>query len=94
MLSLSTGTCQCYAVQPNEHLACIYFNYGSTGKDGAAVAFCDARLLAVLRQEQWNEKSMLGQEICVLVRNARSAAYRRALATVVLEQQKEDLEFL
>ncbi|KAF7043085.1 hypothetical protein CFC21_052519 [Triticum aestivum] len=70
------------------------FVHGSTGKDGAAVAFCDARLLAALRQEQWNEKSMLGQEICVLVRNARSAAYRRAFATVVLEQQKEDLEFL
>ncbi|KAI4998983.1 hypothetical protein ZWY2020_054847 [Hordeum vulgare] len=70
------------------------FVHGSTGKDGAAVAFCDARLLAVLRQEQWSDESMLGQEICVLVRNARSAAYRRALATVVLEQQEEDLEFL
>uniref|UniRef100_A0ACD6A0Q1 Uncharacterized protein n=1 Tax=Avena sativa TaxID=4498 RepID=A0ACD6A0Q1_AVESA len=70
------------------------FIHGSTGKDAAAIAFCEARLLAVLRRQQWTDESMQGREICVLVRNARSVAYRRALATVVLEQQNEDLEFM
>lgn len=70
------------------------FVHGSTGKDAVAVAFCEARLLAVLRRQQWDHESMQSREICVLVRNARSTAYRRALATVVLEQQEEDLEFL
>ncbi|CAM0874160.1 unnamed protein product [Alopecurus aequalis] len=70
------------------------FIHGSTGKDAAAIALCEARLLAVLRRQQWTHESMQGREICVLVRNTRSVAYRRALATVVLEQQKEDLEFM
>ncbi|KAM0858248.1 hypothetical protein ACQ4PT_047954 [Festuca glaucescens] len=70
------------------------FVHGSTGKDAAAVAFCEARLLAVLRRQQWTDESMQGREICVLVRNPRSVAYRRGLARVVLEQQKDDIEFM
>jgi ribonuclease P/MRP protein subunit POP1 len=34
------------------------------------------------------------KEIYVLVRNLRSSAYRLALATVVLEQEEEDVVFL
>jgi ribonuclease P/MRP protein subunit POP1 len=34
------------------------------------------------------------KEIYVLVRNLRSSAYRLALATIVLEDQGEDVEFL
>ncbi|KAK3120705.1 hypothetical protein QOZ80_9AG0692410 [Eleusine coracana subsp. coracana] len=70
------------------------FVHGSSGQDAVAVAFCEAKLLAVLRQQQWAHENLQNQEICVLVRNARSAAYRRALATIVLEQQEEDLDFL
>jgi ribonuclease P/MRP protein subunit POP1 len=73
---------------------CICFNCDSTGKDAAVIAFCEARLLAVLRRQQWTDDSMQGREICVLVRNPRSVAYRQALATVVLEQQKDDIEFM
>uniref|UniRef100_A0A0D9XV99 Uncharacterized protein n=1 Tax=Leersia perrieri TaxID=77586 RepID=A0A0D9XV99_9ORYZ len=70
------------------------FVHGSSGQDAVAVAFCEAKLLAVLRRQQWTHESLQRKEICVLVRNARSAAYRRALATIVLEQQEDDLEFL
>uniref|UniRef100_J3NA70 Uncharacterized protein n=2 Tax=Oryza brachyantha TaxID=4533 RepID=J3NA70_ORYBR len=70
------------------------FVHGSSGKDAVAVAFCEAKLLAVLRRQQWAHESLQGQEICVLVRNARSTSYRRALASIVLEQQEEDLMFL
>ncbi|GJN25825.1 hypothetical protein PR202_gb13705 [Eleusine coracana subsp. coracana] len=70
------------------------FVHGSSGQDAVAVAFCEAKLLAVLRQQQWAHENLQNREICVLVRNARSAAYRRALATIVLEQQEADLEFL
>jgi hypothetical protein len=66
----------------------------SSGQDAVAVAFCEAKLLAVLRRQQWAHKNLQSREICVLVRNARSTAYRRAMATVVLEQQEADLEFL
>ena len=34
------------------------------------------------------------KEIYVLVRNLRSVAYRLALASVVLEYQENDIEFL
>ncbi|OVA02515.1 Ribonuclease P/MRP [Macleaya cordata] len=62
-----------------------------------AEAFCEASSLAELRREQWegmerNQKEE--QEIFVVVRNLRSAAYRLALATIVLEQQEEDVEFM
>ncbi|KAG8090420.1 hypothetical protein GUJ93_ZPchr0011g28065 [Zizania palustris] len=70
------------------------FVRGSDGHGAVAVAFCEAKLLAVLRRRQWTHESMQHQDICVLVRNAGSTAYRRALATIVLEQQKEDLDFL
>ncbi|XP_058082117.1 ribonucleases P/MRP protein subunit POP1 isoform X2 [Magnolia sinica] len=59
-----------------------------------AEAFCEAALLAQLRGEQWSEMQEKGRpEIFVLVRNLRSAAYRLALATIVVEQQAEDMEF-
>ncbi|TKW23068.1 hypothetical protein SEVIR_4G269200v4 [Setaria viridis] len=70
------------------------FVHGSNGQDAVAVAFCEAKLLAVLRRQQWAHKNLQSREICVLVRNARSAAYRRSLATIILEHQESDLEFL
>ncbi|XP_015890689.3 ribonucleases P/MRP protein subunit POP1 isoform X2 [Ziziphus jujuba] len=64
-------------------------------KKPVAEAFCEAVLLAQLRQVQWNEMSVKRRrkEIYVLVRNLRSSAYRLALATIVLEQH-EDVEYL
>ncbi|RVX09243.1 Ribonucleases P/MRP protein subunit POP1 [Vitis vinifera] len=61
-----------------------------------AGALCEAILLARLREEQWNEMPMKERrkEIYVLVRNLRSTAYRLALATIILEQQEEDVEFM
>lgn len=61
-----------------------------------ATAFCEAVLLARLREEQWNEMPVKRRrkEIYVLVRNLRSSAYRLALATIVLEQQEEDVNFM
>ncbi|KAK7269596.1 hypothetical protein RIF29_22329 [Crotalaria pallida] len=58
-----------------------------------AGGFCEAVLLARLREEQWKEKQRR-KEIYVLVRNLRSVAYRLALASVVLEYQENDVEFL
>jgi len=66
----------------------------SNGQDAVAVAFCEAKLLALLRRQQWAHENLQNRDICVLVRNARSAAYRRALATIILEHQESDLEFL
>ncbi|KAG5514136.1 hypothetical protein RHGRI_035513 [Rhododendron griersonianum] len=65
-------------------------------KKPSAEAVCEATLLAGLREEQWNAMPVKQRrkEIYVLVRNLRSTAYRLALATIVLEQNKEDLEFL
>jgi ribonuclease P/MRP protein subunit POP1 len=70
------------------------FVHGSNGQDAVAVAFCEAKLLAVLRRQQWAHENLQNRDIYVLVRNARSAAYRRALATIILEHQESDLEFL
>ncbi|CAL5049774.1 unnamed protein product [Urochloa decumbens] len=70
------------------------FVHGSNGQDAVAVAFCEAKLLAALRRQQWAHENLQSREICVLIRNARSAAYRRALATIILEHQESDLEFL
>ncbi|KAM0951191.1 putative ribonuclease P [Dioscorea sansibarensis] len=66
---------------------------GRSGKP-VAVAFCEAKLLFLLRKQQWNMNKKSRPEIFVLVRNLRSTAYRRALATIVLERQKEDLDFM
>ncbi|CAL1366164.1 unnamed protein product [Linum trigynum] len=65
-------------------------------KKPAAQAFCEAILLSRLREEQWKEMPVeqRRKEIYVLVRNLRSSAYRLALATVVLEQQEHDVDFL
>ena len=48
-----------------------------------AQGFCEAVLLALLREEQWKEKSpnKRKMEIYVLVRNSRSSVYRLALAS-------------
>ncbi|CAN6193403.1 unnamed protein product [Urochloa humidicola] len=70
------------------------FVHGSNGQDAVAVAFCEAKLLAMLRRQQWTHENLQSRAICVLIRNARSAAYRRALATIILEHQESDLEFL
>ncbi|XVF72760.1 hypothetical protein PTKIN_Ptkin12aG0146300 [Pterospermum kingtungense] len=65
-------------------------------KKPTAEAFCEAVLLACLRERQWNEMPVnrRRKEIYVLVRNLRSSAYRLALATIVLEQQEDDVRFL
>lgn len=65
-------------------------------KKPVAQAFCEGVLLAHLREEQWKEQPLKRRqkEIYVLVRNLRSSAYRLALATIVLEQQEEDLDAL
>ena len=61
-----------------------------------AIALCEAVLLAHLRDDQWKAISVSKRrkEIYVLVRNLRSTAYRLALATIFLEAQEEDLEFM
>ncbi|KAL9360301.1 hypothetical protein Peur_048424 [Populus x canadensis] len=61
-----------------------------------AEALCETVLLAQLREEQWSGMPVKQRkkEIYVLVRNLRSSAYRLALATVVLEQEEEDVVFL
>ncbi|PON84270.1 Ribonuclease P/MRP, subunit POP [Trema orientale] len=63
-------------------------------KKPVAEALCEAVLLAHLRKEQWKDLAVKRRrrEIYVLVRNLRSTAYRLALATIVLEQQVDDVE--
>lgn len=65
-------------------------------KKSAAMAFCEAVLLARLRHEQWSRvpAKKRRKEIFVLVRNLRSTTYRLALATIVLERQEDDVKFL
>ncbi|XP_021812687.1 uncharacterized protein C05D11.9 [Prunus avium] len=65
-------------------------------KKPVAEAFCEAVVLNRLREEQWDLKpaKQRRKEIYVLVRNLRSSAYRLALATIVLEHQEEDVEFM
>uniref|UniRef100_A0A5B6YLK6 Uncharacterized protein n=1 Tax=Davidia involucrata TaxID=16924 RepID=A0A5B6YLK6_DAVIN len=65
-------------------------------KKPVAGAICEAVLLAHLREEQWNAMPVKQRrkEIYVLVRNLRSTAYRLALATIVLEQQEDDVEYM
>lgn len=65
-------------------------------KKPTAEAFCEAVLLASLREEQWKEMTVnrRRKEIYVLVRNLRSSAYRVALATIILEEEEEDVRFL
>lgn len=62
----------------------------------AAEGFCEAVLLSHLREEQWKEMpvNQRRSEIYILVRNLRSVAYRLALASIVLEYQQNDTEFL
>ncbi|KAM7523324.1 hypothetical protein LguiA_013226 [Lonicera macranthoides] len=65
-------------------------------KKPAAVALCEAVLLARLREEQWNAVPVKKRrkEVYVLVRNLRSTAYRLARASIVLEHQEEDLDYM
>lgn len=65
-------------------------------KRPVAVGFCEAVLLAHLRQEQWSQMpaKQRRKEIYVLVRNLRSTAYRLALASIILEEQQEDVKSL
>lgn len=72
---------------------CVNMN----SKKPTAVAFCEAKLLAQLREQQSRESMqdvVARPEIKVWVRNLRSAAYRRAFATVILDQDEEDVEFM
>ncbi|THU44047.1 hypothetical protein C4D60_Mb02t03250 [Musa balbisiana] len=59
-----------------------------------AEAFCEARLLAMLRGQQSCDAQTAEAKIFVFVRNMRSTAYQRAMATIVLEQQDDDLGFM
>ncbi|KGN53376.1 ribonucleases P/MRP protein subunit POP1 isoform X1 [Cucumis sativus] len=69
------------------------FVHGS--KKPVAEGLCEATLLARLRVQQWDGMfAKKKEQIYVLVRNLRSSAYRVALATVILEQREDDLEFM
>ena len=73
----------------------LNIGYDVCSKKPVAEALCEAVLLARLREEQWNNMpKKRRKEIYVLVRNLRSSSYRLALATIVLEQQEEDVEFM
>ncbi|KAJ0810242.1 putative ribonuclease P [Helianthus annuus] len=65
-------------------------------KKPSAGGLCDAVLLARLRHEQWSSVPLKRRkkEIYVLTRNLRSTAYRLALATIVLEHQQEDFDYV
>ncbi|XP_057783639.1 ribonucleases P/MRP protein subunit POP1 [Salvia miltiorrhiza] len=65
-------------------------------KKAMAGAICEASLLSRLREEQWKAVPVRRRrkEIYVLVRNMRSTAYRLACATIVLEQQEQDANFM
>ncbi|WMV53496.1 hypothetical protein MTR67_046881 [Solanum verrucosum] len=65
-------------------------------KKPVAVALCEAVCLAHLREEQWKAVGVRKRrkEIYVLVRNLRSTAYRLALASIVLEQWEDDVEYM
>lgn len=64
-------------------------------KKPSAIAFCEATLLAHLREGQWKETPVRRRkkEIYVLVRNLRSTTYNLALANILLEHQEDDLSF-
>ncbi|XP_076942337.1 ribonucleases P/MRP protein subunit POP1-like [Bidens hawaiensis] len=70
--------------------------YVQGSKKPSAGGFCDAVLLARLRQEQWSSVPLKRRkkEIYVLTRNLRSTAYRLARASIVLEHQQEDLDYI
>ncbi|MFS7907066.1 hypothetical protein Hanom_Chr01g00066881 [Helianthus anomalus] len=71
-------------------------NYINNIKKPSAGGLCDAVLLARLRHEQWSSVpfNRRKKEIYVLTRNLRSTAYRLALATIVLEHQQEDFDYV
>jgi hypothetical protein len=72
----------------------LMFLYFCDSNDRVAMAFCDIRILAALRRQQYIHTQTKRPEIFVLARNMKSTAYRRAVATIVLEQQQEDVHFL
>ncbi|XP_074263012.1 ribonucleases P/MRP protein subunit POP1 [Silene latifolia] len=63
-------------------------------KRPSAIGLCEAVLLAQLRLDQWSQTypKKRRKEVFVLVRNLRSTAYRLALATILLEEQEDDVE--
>ncbi|KAH9626483.1 hypothetical protein KSS87_006442 [Heliosperma pusillum] len=65
-------------------------------KRPSAIGLCEAVLLAQLRLDQWSQTKpkKRRKEVFVLVRNLRSTAYRLALATILLEEQEDDVESL
>ncbi|CAN4099942.1 unnamed protein product [Withania somnifera] len=65
-------------------------------KKTVAVALCEVVCLAHLREEQWKALGVRKRrkEIYVLVRNLRSTAYRLALASIILEQWEDDVEYM
>lgn len=60
----------------------------------AAVAFCEAKILQGLKEQQERVAGSTRAEIFVLVRNLKSNTFRRALATVLLDEEGEDLDFI
>ena len=79
------------------HIILFYIWYPCMcSKKLKAESLCEEILLAHLREEQWNEMTMKERrkEIYVLVRNLRSTAYRLALATIIIEQREEDVDFM
>ncbi|XP_020573537.1 uncharacterized protein LOC110019963 [Phalaenopsis equestris] len=59
-----------------------------------AVAFCEARILKRLKEQQATVMDSTGPEIFVLVRNLKSSTYRRAVATIFLDLAVEDLGWM
>ncbi|KAL0921913.1 hypothetical protein M5K25_005859 [Dendrobium thyrsiflorum] len=59
-----------------------------------AVAFCEARILRRLKEQQGTMMDLTGPEILVLVRNLKSSTYRQAVATIFLDLEDEDLGFM
>ncbi|XP_042401843.1 ribonucleases P/MRP protein subunit POP1-like isoform X1 [Zingiber officinale] len=68
------------------------FVHGSSNP--VAVAYCEARLLAALREQQSSVAQITDSKILIFVRNMRSTAYRRAHAIIAIEDHNDDLEFL
>ncbi|PON75650.1 hypothetical protein TorRG33x02_244990 [Trema orientale] len=95
-----------WEVQIPEDTTCIKSHWWPVGfvttgfvrgsKKPVVEAFCEAVLLAHLRKVQRKDLAVKQRwrEIYVLVRNTRSRAYRLAFATIVPEQQVDDVESL
>ncbi|KAF3783268.1 Ribonucleases P/MRP protein subunit [Nymphaea thermarum] len=60
----------------------------------AAEALCEFSMLAQLSKEQPTQKGKGKNQVMVLVRNPTSIVFRPGLATVLLQQQEDDLSFM